>query len=147
VLTAATGLRAARLQALLGRPLASRVASWQTLAGIRFLAEKDLGEGDGGSASPGEESGSGADDAGGLAALSPSAIALLELLREDAEDSRLRGLRSGVLIAGSGWQTVAGAAIELEVAGLAHAPLAAGWVRLTGRGAATAVVLGRLTAE
>jgi tetratricopeptide (TPR) repeat protein len=143
VLTAATCLRAARLQTLVGRPLAGRALNWQALSCARFVPPR-------GGTKPGEPAPAATSattpkprktDHALVQGLTPLAIALLELLRQDAHDSALCRILPGLLVHRGSWRTAVVAARELERAGLAEVWLRSGWLRLSKRGARVAAVL------
>ena len=126
-------LRALRLQTLIGRPLASRALWWNTVSTLRFVAPVGASE----PSRRRRRRGS----APVLDQLGVPAVALLELLRQDALDAPERGLAAGLTIAGRDWAATVAAAQELEAAGLGQFDLAGGWVALTALGADVAAQL------
>ena len=138
VLMAATCLRAARLQTLIGRPLAGKACNWWALSCARFVPSYGTPArrvASITSRTPRET------DRARVQALSPSAIGLLELLRQDAHDSALRHILPGLLVDRGSWRTAVVAAHELERAGLAELWLRSGWLRLSKRGGKVAAAL------
>ncbi|HWX43799.1 MAG TPA: tetratricopeptide repeat protein [Solirubrobacteraceae bacterium] len=138
-------LRFSRVQRLVEGHLPALTAAMRATYQLRFAIAPQR-ESPGGWASKGDRAsgsrGIELDRANAaLDRLSPPAIALLDLLAQDAEESRVRGIVPGLFVAPEdAWVVLHGAA-ELEAAGLLRASVPATSIALADRGIAAARLL------